>query len=50
MNGVAIQYFLGIYFIVVSITFEGGRVSADVVRLVAGVLLFALAVLGMTFI
>ena len=50
MGGVQIQYLLGIYFIVVSISWADGRVSADAIRLVAGLILLVTAVLGMTLI
>lgn len=50
MNGVEIEYLLGLYFVIVSLTYSGGRVSADFVRLVGGVLLLVLAVLGKSFI
>ncbi len=50
MSGIEIQYLLGIYFTVVSISFVNGRISADAVRLIAGLVLLVLAVLGMTLI
>lgn len=50
MNGIEIQYLLGIYFTVKSITWADGRISADAVRLIAGILLLVLAILGKTFI
>lgn len=50
MTGIAIQYLLGIYFIVVSVSWSGGQISADAVKLIAGIVLVIAAVLGMTLI
>jgi hypothetical protein len=50
MSGTIVEYLLGIYFIVTSISWEGGRIGADAVRLIAGVVLFILAVLGVAFV
>lgn len=50
LNGTLVEYFLGIYFIVVSITWDGGRISADAVKLIAGLILFILAVIGISFV
>lgn len=50
MTGVSIEYLLGIYFTVVSISWADGRISADAVKLIAGILLLVLAVLGKSFI
>lgn len=50
MNGVAIEYFLGIYFTVISIAWASGRISADAVKLIAGIVLLILAILGKSFI
>jgi putative Ca2+/H+ antiporter (TMEM165/GDT1 family) len=50
MNGIAIEYLLGIYFTVVSISWVNGKISADAVRLIAGVILLILAIIGKSFI
>ena len=50
MTGVEIQYFLGIYFFVISLSWENGRISADTVRLIAGIVLLISAVLGLTLV
>jgi len=50
MNGVQIEYLLGIFFTVSSMSWTGGRVSADVIRLIAGIVLIVLAVIGKSFI
>ena len=50
MSGIEIQYLLGIYFTVVAISWENGRISADAVRLIAGLILLVAAILGFTLI
>lgn len=50
MNGIEIQYLLGIYFMIISITWAGGQISADAVKLIAGLVLFVLAILGLSLI
>ncbi len=50
MSGTIVEYFLGIYFIVISIEWANGRISADAVKLIAGLILFVLAVLGVSFV
>lgn len=51
MSGVEIEYLLGIYFIVSTITVNAERQLAyDLVRLVAGVILVLLAVFGFSLI
>lgn len=49
MTGLQIQYFLGIYFIVASSTVGEGKFKLDIVKGVAGVVLFILAIVGFTF-
>jgi hypothetical protein len=44
--GVSIEYLLGIYFLVESLTWDQNRLVADFVRLVAGIILLALAFYG----
>jgi len=48
MNGVQIEYLLGLYFLIISLSFDGGRVGADAVRLIAGIVLLVAAILGFT--
>ena len=50
MSGISIEYLLGIYFTIVSISWVNGRISADAVKLIAGILLLVLAILGKSFI
>lgn len=50
MNGVEIEYFLGIYFIVISLSVGGGKLSFDIIKGVAGLILFVGAILGLTLI
>lgn len=50
MGGVQIEYLLGIYFIVVSLSYTGGRVGADAIKLVSGVILVAVAFLGISLV
>lgn len=50
MNGVEIQYLLGLYFFIMSITWADGRISADAVRLIAGIILLVASVLGSSLI
>lgn len=50
MTGVEIQYLLGLFFVINSISWEGGRISADAVRAIAGGLLLVLAILKISFI
>lgn len=46
MDGIAIQYLLGVFFLVSSLGYAGGRISADWVRFLAGIILIVLAVIG----
>lgn len=46
MTGVEIEYFLGLYFGISSMTFANGRFSADAFRLIIGIILIAMAVFG----
>lgn len=50
MSGVEIQYLLGIYFTVISVSWSEGRVKADAVKVIAGIALVVLAVLGFSLI
>lgn len=50
MSGVEIQYFVGLLAVIFSLSVEGGRISADLAKLVAGAVLILLAVLGVSFI
>lgn len=51
MTGIEIQYLLGIYFIVSTIsTTPERRFNYDVVRLIAGIVLVILAVVGFSLI
>jgi hypothetical protein len=50
MTGITIQYFLGIYFLVDAISWGGDQVSANVIRLLAGIILIFLAVSGRSLI
>ena len=50
MGGIEIQYLLGLYFTIGSITWADGRISADAVRLIAGVILLILAFIGRSLI
>lgn len=43
MTGVQTEYLLGLYFLVVSITWTDGRISADAVKLVAAIIFLLLA-------
>lgn len=46
MTGVEIEYFLGLFFLISSMTFANGRFSADAFRLIVGLLLIILAIVG----
>lgn len=50
MNGIQIEYLLGLYFLIQSISYSNGRVGADAVRLLAGVVLIIAAFLGASLI
>ena len=50
MSGISIEYLLGIYFTIVSISWVNGRISVDAVKYPAGILLLVLAILGKSFI
>jgi hypothetical protein len=50
MTGAMGDYLLGIYFIVVSISWAEGRISADAIKLIAGIVLLVLAILGISFV
>jgi hypothetical protein len=55
MNGIEIEYLWGIYFVVVSLSWERsapnqGRIVIDFVKMIAGVVLLVLAVIGKSFI
>ncbi len=50
MGGIEIMFLLGLYFIVVSLSFDGGKLSADFVRLFFGVVFVICAVAGFNFI
>jgi hypothetical protein len=49
MTGVIVEYLLGLYFIGISLSWENGKFVADAVKLIFGVLLLILAVLGISF-
>jgi len=46
MTGVEIQYLLGLYFAIRSITFAGGRFSANAFLLIVGIVLIVMAIIG----
>lgn len=46
MTGVEIEYFLGLYFLIASMTFANGKFSADAFRLIVGIILIVLAIVG----
>jgi hypothetical protein len=48
--GIAIEYFLGIYFLVESFTWSEKHLVADVIRLIAGIILLACAYYGKSLI
>lgn len=48
MNGLQIQYFLGLFFALNTIRFEGGKINADLAQVVIGLLLVVTAVVGAT--
>jgi hypothetical protein len=50
MDGVQIQYLLGLYFLIVSISWASGRISADAVKLIAGLILLLMAFFGRSLI
>lgn len=50
MNGIEIEYLLGLYFSINSINWKDGRIEADAVKLIAGIVLFVLAFVGKSFI
>ena len=50
MNGIQIEYLLGLYFIVASITHNNNQFVADAFKLIAGIILVVLAVVGFSFI
>jgi len=50
MNGIEIEYLWGIYFIVLSLTWVNGEFKADAIKIIAGVLLLVLAIIGKSFI
>lgn len=50
MSGIQSEYLLGLYFLVVSISYNGGKVSADGIRLVFAILFLALAFFGKSLI
>lgn len=50
MSGIQIEYLLGLYFIIVAISFTGGTFVADAFKLIAGIVLVVLAVLGISLI
>lgn len=50
MTGQQIQYFLGLYFLIISISWANGRVSADAIKLIAGIILLFLAYFGKSLI
>lgn len=45
MNGVEIEFLLGLYFTISSLSFENNKFTADVIKLIAGVLLLVLSVM-----
>jgi hypothetical protein len=50
MNGIQIEYLLGLYFIISSVKWEAGKFVADPIRIVAGIILLILAIIGKAFI
>lgn len=46
MNAVQTEYLLGLYFLIMSISFSGGRFTADAVKLIAGIVLLVMALLS----
>lgn len=50
MNGVQIEYLLGLYFIVTSVSWASGQIKAEAWKLVCGVVLTIMAVLGISLI
>jgi len=50
MNGVEIQYLLGLYFLVTSMSLGEGKFKFDIVKGVAAAVLIISAILGVTLI
>ncbi len=46
MSGIEIEYLLGLFFLITSLSFSGGTFSADAIKLIAGILLIVMAVIG----
>lgn len=46
MTGVIVEYFLGLYFLISSLAYANGKFSADALRLVIGIVLIIIAVIG----
>lgn len=44
MTGVQIEYFLGLYFLVTSISESNGKISADLVRIVFAIIFLVAAI------
>ena len=50
MSGIEIQYLLGLYFSIASVSFDGGKFTADAFKLIAGVVLIILSIVGFSLI
>lgn len=50
MTGTEIEYGLGLYFVIASLSFKDGKFTADAIKLIAGILLLILAFLGIAFV
>lgn len=48
MDGLQIQYLLGLFFALHTVRFTGGRIDADFAQVVIGVILVITAVIGAT--
>lgn len=48
MNGLEIQYLLGLFFALNTVRFEGGRITGDLAQVLIGILLVVMAVVGFT--
>ena len=44
MNAIQIEYFLGLFFAISSVSLASGRLTADAVKLIAGVVLIIMAI------
>ncbi len=50
MSAILIEYLLGLYFIVASLGYSENRITADFIKLVAGIILVVMAVVGFSLV